>query len=67
MFWRNEDLGKCSASSAEGVQLLFWQLQHSIIRLQPHRARFGKALKCQISFIYLLVSMPFIFQAVLQL
>lgn len=60
-------LHKCSVSSTEGVQLRFWQLQYSIIKLQPHRAHFEKALKSQISFIYLLVSVQFIFQAVLQL
>lgn len=44
-------LRKGSASSTEGVQLLFWQVQHSIIRLQPHRAHFENALKSQIFYL----------------
>lgn len=47
----NKILHKCSASSTEGVQLLFWQLQHSTIRLQPQRAHFEKALKSQIFYL----------------
>lgn len=45
MFWRNEDLAQVFSGSTEGVQLLFWQLQHSILRLQPHKSSFWKSSK----------------------
>lgn len=68
MFWRNEqDLAQVFSKLNWGSAVAVLAALHSIIRLQPHRAYFEKALKSQISFIYLLISVQFIFQAVLQL